>query len=92
MRRARPAASALRKVRRHIRFMLLFCGAVFAASAYLQTASSVQTSAGYSMPGRVDLSEDRFRTSSRSIRVSNGDTIRVGEERSSISTAGGRPR
>ncbi|MEQ8266585.1 MAG: hypothetical protein RH982_05270 [Parvibaculum sp.] len=85
-------ASALRKVRRHIRFMLLFCGALFAASAYLQTASSVQTSTGSSMPGSTDLSDDRFRVISPEINVHDGDRIRIGEVGSSIATEGMHPR
>lgn len=78
-RRIAPSVSALCKVRRHIRFMLLFCGAAFAAGAYLQAASFVQTSAGYrSMPGRAGLPDG---TPARAISVHDGDTIRVGEER-----------
>jgi len=81
VRRAAPVAGAFRKVRRHIRFMLLFCGAVFAAGSYLQEPAAVHRPADLPVPAGLSAPANSFRPSTPAIGVYDGDTIRIGSER-----------
>ncbi|MDP2124405.1 MAG: thermonuclease family protein [Parvibaculum sp.] len=81
MRLAAPVAGAFRKVRRHIRFMLLFCGAVFAAGSYLQEPAAVHRPADLPVPAGFSAPANSFRPSTPAIGVYDGDTIRIGSER-----------
>ncbi|MEX0838009.1 MAG: thermonuclease family protein [Parvibaculum sp.] len=67
--------SAYRKVRHQIRFMLLLCGALFAAGAYLQTPRAVHT------PTDFSVRASSFVPAAPAISVYDGDTIRIGKER-----------
>lgn len=81
VRRTAPVARAFRKVRRHIRFMLLFCGAVFAAGAYLQEPVAVHRPVDFRVPTGFNALTNSFRPSTPAIGVYDGDTIRIGSER-----------